>query len=163
MGVTSLDGEKNGDLDSQSSYDLLARSHTPEYSPFKTLLLLLQGLYDIHIKLQSVPFLHWDAPATSHWLTARYVSVWFVDACVNHSDQMTLNIISHFSFFLCFVILVLFLSLFFHPLSHLPTQRGDEFSSHLFEQDREGGNHRGHPEQYIHQSQRLSCRRAGVW
>lgn len=32
---------------------------------------LLQGLYDIHIKLQSVPFLHWEAPATSHWLTAR--------------------------------------------------------------------------------------------
>lgn len=33
--------------------------------------LLFQGLYDIHIKLQSVPFLHWEAPATSHWLTAR--------------------------------------------------------------------------------------------
>ncbi|KAM3863470.1 H(+)/Cl(-) exchange transporter 7 isoform 2-T2 [Diretmus argenteus] len=32
-----------------------------------------EGLYDIHIKLQSVPFLHWDAPATSHWLTAREV------------------------------------------------------------------------------------------
>uniref|UniRef100_A0A672L5X3 Chloride channel protein n=1 Tax=Sinocyclocheilus grahami TaxID=75366 RepID=A0A672L5X3_SINGR len=31
------------------------------------------GLYDIHIKLQSVPFLHWDAPPTSHWLTAREV------------------------------------------------------------------------------------------
>lgn len=31
-----------------------------------------QGLYDIHIKLQSVPFLHWEAPATSHWLTTRY-------------------------------------------------------------------------------------------
>lgn len=30
-----------------------------------------QGLYDVHIKLQSVPFLHWEAPATSHWLTAR--------------------------------------------------------------------------------------------
>lgn len=24
-------------------------------------------------------------------------------------------------------------------------QRGDEFSSHLFESDREGGNHSGHP------------------
>ncbi|KAL0992551.1 hypothetical protein UPYG_G00094850 [Umbra pygmaea] len=33
----------------------------------------VEGLYDIHIKLQSVPFLHWDAPATSHWLTAREV------------------------------------------------------------------------------------------
>uniref|UniRef100_A0A8C5H7Y3 Chloride channel protein n=1 Tax=Gouania willdenowi TaxID=441366 RepID=A0A8C5H7Y3_GOUWI len=32
-----------------------------------------EGLYDIHIKLQSVPFLHWEAPATSHWLTAREV------------------------------------------------------------------------------------------
>lgn len=30
-----------------------------------------QGLYDIHIKLQSVPFLHSEAPATSHLLTAR--------------------------------------------------------------------------------------------
>ncbi|XP_056263746.1 H(+)/Cl(-) exchange transporter 7 isoform X2 [Pseudoliparis swirei] len=33
----------------------------------------VEGLYDVHIKLQSVPFLHWDAPATSHWLTAREV------------------------------------------------------------------------------------------
>ncbi|XP_046893292.1 H(+)/Cl(-) exchange transporter 7 [Hypomesus transpacificus] len=33
----------------------------------------IEGLYDIHIKLGSVPFLHWDAPATSHWLTAREV------------------------------------------------------------------------------------------
>ncbi|KAA8584881.1 hypothetical protein FQN60_003575 [Etheostoma spectabile] len=32
-----------------------------------------EGLYDIHIKLQSVPFLHLEAPATSHWLTAREV------------------------------------------------------------------------------------------
>ncbi|XP_017272225.1 H(+)/Cl(-) exchange transporter 7 isoform X2 [Kryptolebias marmoratus] len=32
-----------------------------------------EGLYDIHIKLQSVPFLHSEAPATSHWLTAREV------------------------------------------------------------------------------------------
>ncbi|CAB1350307.1 unnamed protein product [Coregonus sp. 'balchen'] len=32
------------------------------------------GLYDIHIKLQSVPFLHWEAPATSHWLTASNTS-----------------------------------------------------------------------------------------
>ncbi|KAK2829032.1 hypothetical protein Q7C36_017022 [Tachysurus vachellii] len=33
----------------------------------------IEGLYDIHIRLQSVPFLHWEAPATSHWLTAREV------------------------------------------------------------------------------------------
>nr|XP_020453465.1 H(+)/Cl(-) exchange transporter 7 [Monopterus albus] len=33
----------------------------------------IEGLYDIHIKLQSVPFLHSEAPATSHWLTAREV------------------------------------------------------------------------------------------
>uniref|UniRef100_A0A8C9VYB6 Chloride channel protein n=1 Tax=Scleropages formosus TaxID=113540 RepID=A0A8C9VYB6_SCLFO len=33
----------------------------------------VEGLYDIHIKLQSVPFLHWEAPATSHALTAREV------------------------------------------------------------------------------------------
>ncbi|XP_026179911.1 H(+)/Cl(-) exchange transporter 7 isoform X3 [Mastacembelus armatus] len=33
----------------------------------------VEGLYDVHIKLQSVPFLHWEAPATSHWLTAREV------------------------------------------------------------------------------------------
>lgn len=31
----------------------------------------LQGLYDMHIQLQSVPFLHWEAPVTSHALTAR--------------------------------------------------------------------------------------------
>uniref|UniRef100_A0A8K9WP78 Chloride channel protein n=1 Tax=Oncorhynchus mykiss TaxID=8022 RepID=A0A8K9WP78_ONCMY len=36
-------------------------------------LVVPQGLYDIHIKLQSVPFLHLEAPATSHWLTAREV------------------------------------------------------------------------------------------
>lgn len=36
-----------------------------------TALLLLQGLYDMHIQLQSVPFLHWEAPVTSHSLTAR--------------------------------------------------------------------------------------------
>ncbi|XP_070297647.1 LOW QUALITY PROTEIN: H(+)/Cl(-) exchange transporter 7-like, partial [Salvelinus sp. IW2-2015] len=33
----------------------------------------VEGLYYIHIKLQSVPFLHLEAPATSHWLTAREV------------------------------------------------------------------------------------------
>ncbi|KAJ8363929.1 hypothetical protein SKAU_G00127600 [Synaphobranchus kaupii] len=33
----------------------------------------IEGLYDIHIKLQSVPFLHWEAPATSHSRTAREV------------------------------------------------------------------------------------------
>ncbi|CAL8342992.1 unnamed protein product [Merluccius merluccius] len=32
-----------------------------------------EGLYDIHIKLQSVPFVHSEPPATSHWLTAREV------------------------------------------------------------------------------------------
>ena len=31
-----------------------------------------QGLYDMHIQLQSVPFLYWEAPVTSHSLTARY-------------------------------------------------------------------------------------------
>lgn len=36
-----------------------------------TALLSLQGLYDMHIQLQSVPFLHWEAPVTSHSLTAR--------------------------------------------------------------------------------------------
>ena len=38
--------------------------HGPAHSP--------QGLYDMHIQLQSVPFLHWEAPVTSHSLTARY-------------------------------------------------------------------------------------------
>lgn len=33
----------------------------------------IEGLYDVHIKLQSVPFLHWEAPGTSHCLTAREV------------------------------------------------------------------------------------------
>ncbi|KAM4697562.1 LOW QUALITY PROTEIN: H(+)/Cl(-) exchange transporter 7 [Rhinophrynus dorsalis] len=33
----------------------------------------IEGLYDLHIKLQSVPFLHWEAPVTSHSLTAREV------------------------------------------------------------------------------------------
>uniref|UniRef100_A0A2K6M6P3 Chloride channel protein n=1 Tax=Rhinopithecus bieti TaxID=61621 RepID=A0A2K6M6P3_RHIBE len=31
----------------------------------------IEGLYDMHIQLQSVPFLHWEAPVTSHSLTAR--------------------------------------------------------------------------------------------
>ncbi|XP_073414652.1 H(+)/Cl(-) exchange transporter 7 isoform X1 [Dendrobates tinctorius] len=35
--------------------------------------LFIEGLYDLHIKLQSVPFLHWEAPVTSHSLTAREV------------------------------------------------------------------------------------------
>ncbi|XP_056393076.1 H(+)/Cl(-) exchange transporter 7 isoform X1 [Hyla sarda] len=35
--------------------------------------LFVEGLYDLHIKLQSVPFLHWEAPVTSHSLTAREV------------------------------------------------------------------------------------------
>ncbi|KFV60339.1 H(+)/Cl(-) exchange transporter 7, partial [Gavia stellata] len=33
----------------------------------------VEGLYDMHIQLQSVPFLHWEAPVTSHSLTAREV------------------------------------------------------------------------------------------
>ncbi|XP_053550619.1 H(+)/Cl(-) exchange transporter 7 [Bombina bombina] len=33
----------------------------------------VEGLYDLHIKLQSVPFLHWEAPVTSHSLIAREV------------------------------------------------------------------------------------------
>ncbi|MEE6497607.1 hypothetical protein FKM82_002785 [Ascaphus truei] len=33
----------------------------------------IEGLYDIHIKLQSVPFLHWEAPVTSYSITAREV------------------------------------------------------------------------------------------
>lgn len=39
--------------------------------PLLTARLSLQGLYDMHIQLQSVPFLHWEAPVTSHSLTAR--------------------------------------------------------------------------------------------
>lgn len=33
----------------------------------------IEGLYDIHIQLQSVPFLHWEAPMISHSLTSREV------------------------------------------------------------------------------------------
>ncbi|XP_060116791.1 H(+)/Cl(-) exchange transporter 7 [Heteronotia binoei] len=33
----------------------------------------VEGLYDMHIQLQSVPFLHWEAPVTSHSLIAREV------------------------------------------------------------------------------------------
>uniref|UniRef100_A0A3Q2QBE6 Chloride channel protein n=1 Tax=Fundulus heteroclitus TaxID=8078 RepID=A0A3Q2QBE6_FUNHE len=46
-----------------------------------------QGLYDIHIKLQSVPFLHWEAPATSHWLTAREVMSSPV-TCLNRIEKV---------------------------------------------------------------------------
>ncbi|CAI9624111.1 unnamed protein product [Staurois parvus] len=35
--------------------------------------IFVEGLYDLHIKLQSVPFLHWEAPVTSHSLTAKEV------------------------------------------------------------------------------------------
>ncbi|XP_078096540.1 H(+)/Cl(-) exchange transporter 7 [Mustelus asterias] len=35
--------------------------------------LCIEGLYDIHIKLQSVPFLGWEPPEKSHALTAREV------------------------------------------------------------------------------------------
>uniref|UniRef100_A0A3Q3G948 Chloride channel protein n=1 Tax=Labrus bergylta TaxID=56723 RepID=A0A3Q3G948_9LABR len=47
----------------------------------------VEGLYDIHIKLQSVPFLHWDAPATSHWLTAREVMSSPV-TCLNRLEKV---------------------------------------------------------------------------
>ncbi|CAN9505211.1 unnamed protein product [Ophioblennius macclurei] len=46
-----------------------------------------EGLYDIHIKLQSVPFLHWEAPATSHWLTAREVMSSPV-TCLNRLEKV---------------------------------------------------------------------------
>ncbi|XP_069557553.1 H(+)/Cl(-) exchange transporter 7 isoform X1 [Brachyistius frenatus] len=46
-----------------------------------------EGLYDVHIKLQSVPFLHWDAPATSHWLTAREVMSSPV-TCLNRIEKV---------------------------------------------------------------------------
>ncbi|MEQ2172657.1 H(+)/Cl(-) exchange transporter 7, partial [Goodea atripinnis] len=45
------------------------------------------GLYDIHIKLQSVPFLHWEAPATSHWLIAREVMSSPV-TCLNRIEKV---------------------------------------------------------------------------
>lgn len=92
-----------------------------------------QGLYDIHIKLQSVPFLHWEAPATSHWLTARWALIWLAK---KNKKQMLVR----FSWRDAFI---------------SPLQGGDEFSSHLSEQDREGRDHRGRPQQHVHQSQRL--------
>ncbi|XP_056609081.1 H(+)/Cl(-) exchange transporter 7 isoform X1 [Triplophysa dalaica] len=46
-----------------------------------------EGLYDVHIKLQSVPFLHWEAPHTSHWLTAREVMSSPV-TCFNQVDKV---------------------------------------------------------------------------
>nr|XP_046271424.1 H(+)/Cl(-) exchange transporter 7 isoform X3 [Scatophagus argus] len=48
---------------------------------------LIEGLYDIHIKLQSVPFLHWEPPATSHWLTAREVMSSPV-TCLNRIEKV---------------------------------------------------------------------------
>uniref|UniRef100_A0A8D2J880 Chloride channel protein n=1 Tax=Varanus komodoensis TaxID=61221 RepID=A0A8D2J880_VARKO len=33
----------------------------------------VEGLYDMHIQLQNVPFLHWEAPVSSHSFTAREV------------------------------------------------------------------------------------------
>uniref|UniRef100_UPI0037E76FC6 H(+)/Cl(-) exchange transporter 7 isoform X1 n=1 Tax=Semicossyphus pulcher TaxID=241346 RepID=UPI0037E76FC6 len=47
----------------------------------------VEGLYDIHIKLQSVPFLHWEAPATSHWLMAREVMSSPV-TCLNRIEKV---------------------------------------------------------------------------
>lgn len=47
----------------------------------------VEGLYDIHIKLQSVPFLHCEAPATSHWLTAREVMSSPV-TCLNRIEKV---------------------------------------------------------------------------
>ncbi|XP_014879138.1 H(+)/Cl(-) exchange transporter 7 isoform X1 [Poecilia latipinna] len=46
-----------------------------------------EGLYDLHIKLGSVPFLHWEAPATSHWLTAREVMSSPV-TCLNRIEKV---------------------------------------------------------------------------
>uniref|UniRef100_A0A2K6M6Q6 Chloride channel protein n=1 Tax=Rhinopithecus bieti TaxID=61621 RepID=A0A2K6M6Q6_RHIBE len=47
----------------------------------------IEGLYDMHIQLQSVPFLHWEAPVTSHSLTARRPSCWTRagDTASNHN------------------------------------------------------------------------------
>uniref|UniRef100_A0A3B5K8M3 Chloride channel 7 n=1 Tax=Takifugu rubripes TaxID=31033 RepID=A0A3B5K8M3_TAKRU len=47
----------------------------------------VEGLYDIHIKLQSVPFLHGEAPGTSHWLTAREVMSSPV-TCLNRIEKV---------------------------------------------------------------------------
>uniref|UniRef100_A0A8C9J319 Chloride channel protein n=1 Tax=Panthera tigris altaica TaxID=74533 RepID=A0A8C9J319_PANTA len=50
---------------------MMEATSNPTYGlPF--LLVPCFGLYDMHIQLQSVPFLHWEAPVTSHSLTARY-------------------------------------------------------------------------------------------
>uniref|UniRef100_A0A8C0ER95 Chloride channel protein n=1 Tax=Bubo bubo TaxID=30461 RepID=A0A8C0ER95_BUBBB len=38
----------------------------------------VEGLYDMHIQLQSVPFLHWEAPVTSHSLTMVGATVWSI-------------------------------------------------------------------------------------
>ncbi|KPP61495.1 H(+)/Cl(-) exchange transporter 7-like, partial [Scleropages formosus] len=46
-----------------------------------------EGLYDIHIKLQSVPFLGWEAPATSHSFTAREVMSSPV-MCFNRTEKV---------------------------------------------------------------------------
>ncbi|XP_027897993.1 H(+)/Cl(-) exchange transporter 7 isoform X2 [Xiphophorus couchianus] len=46
-----------------------------------------EGLYDLHIKLGSVPFLHGEAPATSHWLTAREVMSSPV-TCLNRIEKV---------------------------------------------------------------------------
>ncbi|KAM6423776.1 H(+)/Cl(-) exchange transporter 7 isoform 2-T2 [Liasis olivaceus] len=46
-----------------------------------------QGLYDMHIQLQSVPFLHWEAPVTSHSFTATQVMSTPV-TCLRQSEKV---------------------------------------------------------------------------
>ncbi|XP_058012852.1 H(+)/Cl(-) exchange transporter 7 [Ahaetulla prasina] len=45
------------------------------------------GLYDMHIQLQSVPFLHWEAPVTSHSFTATQVMSTPV-TCLRQSEKV---------------------------------------------------------------------------
>ncbi|KAM3826954.1 H(+)/Cl(-) exchange transporter 7 isoform 3-T3 [Vipera latastei] len=46
-----------------------------------------EGLYDMHIQLQSVPFLHWEAPVTSHSFTATQVMSTPV-TCLRQSEKV---------------------------------------------------------------------------
>uniref|UniRef100_A0ACB8FJJ1 H(+)/Cl(-) exchange transporter 7 n=1 Tax=Sphaerodactylus townsendi TaxID=933632 RepID=A0ACB8FJJ1_9SAUR len=58
----------------------------------------VEGLYDMHIQLQSVPFLHWEAPVTSHSLTAREVMSTPV-TCLRRVEKVgtIVDILSHTS------------------------------------------------------------------
>ncbi|XP_070617619.1 H(+)/Cl(-) exchange transporter 7 isoform X1 [Erythrolamprus reginae] len=47
----------------------------------------VEGLYDMHIQLQSVPFLHWEAPVTSHSFTATQVMSTPV-TCLRQSEKV---------------------------------------------------------------------------